>query len=86
MPTHNKIITIPFGQPFIEGLAAYLYEQFILGGHDLRRVAVVFGGRRPQLFLHQALAKRIKKTFYPPSYLTIDEWMATIARTDSGKD
>lgn len=42
---------------------------------DLSRLAIVFGGRRPALFVKQALAQRMRKSFYPPRFFSIDEFM-----------
>lgn len=76
----SKVITIPFTDDFIERLADYLYREHALKGRDLRRVVLVFGGSRPALFLKRALAKRIKTAFFPPAFLTIDEWMKHIVK------
>jgi hypothetical protein len=51
---------------------------------DLGRIAVVFGGRRPQLFLKRILAKRLGGEYLPPRFFTIDEWMAEIVRSRTG--
>ncbi len=74
----SKIITVPFTEDFIDHLADYIHQNYILKGIDLRKLAVIFGGRRPALFLKRALAARSKKVFYPPTFFTIDEWMAHI--------
>jgi ATP-dependent helicase/nuclease subunit B len=74
----SKIITIPFTEDFIEHLADYIHQEYIVKGKDLRQVAIVFGGQRPFLFLKRALARRIKGVFYPPKFFTIDEWMKHI--------
>jgi len=79
----NKIITIPFTQPFIERLADHIYEEYVSKGKDLRRLGVVFGGRRPALFLKRALAKRVKGVFYPPKIFTIDELMNEITQAQN---
>ncbi|MBF0490312.1 MAG: PD-(D/E)XK nuclease family protein [Candidatus Omnitrophica bacterium] len=77
----SKIITIPFTDDFIERLADYIHEEYILKGKDLRQVAIVFGGHRPYLFLKRALARRCKAVFYPPKFFSIDEWMKHIVQT-----
>ncbi len=71
----NKIITYSFCEPFIDRLADYLEENYIKKGKDLGRVAIVFGGKRPSLFTKRELARRIKKSFYPPRFFTIDEFV-----------
>ncbi len=77
----SKIVTVPFTEDFIEHLADYIYEEYLLKGKDLRQVALVFGGHRPFLFLKKALAQRVKGSFYPPKFFTIDEWMKHIVQS-----
>jgi len=73
----ENVLVYDLGENVIERLADY-----IIGNagtpHDFSRIACVFGGRRPALFLRKALAKRIKKSFYPPSVFTIDDFMEYI--------
>jgi len=78
----SKIITIPFTEDFIERLADYIDQEYLKKGKDLRKVALVFGGQRPYLFLKRALAKRMKKAFYPPVFFTIDQWMTNIVNSN----
>ena len=54
---------------------AIMYEH----GRDLSRLCLVFGGRRPELFIKKDLARRIGKAFLPPRFFTIDEWMSYVA-------
>jgi ATP-dependent helicase/nuclease subunit B len=74
----SKIITIPFTEPFIERLADHIQATYAVDSKDLRRLGIVFGGRRPALFLKRALARRIKGVFYPPRIFTIDEFMGQV--------
>ncbi|MBN1869165.1 MAG: PD-(D/E)XK nuclease family protein [Candidatus Omnitrophica bacterium] len=71
----NNIITYSFCESFKDRLVGYIREQYIEKGRDLSRLAVVFGGRRPALFLKRDLANVLKKGFYPPRFFTIDEFM-----------
>ena len=71
----NKIITYSFCESFRTKLVDHIQEQYIGRGKDLSRLAIVFGGRRPALFLKRDLAKRLRKSFYPPRFFTIDEFM-----------
>ncbi len=70
------IVTFSFADNFLDRLTEHIHREYVLPGKDLRRLAVVFGGHRPTLFLKRALAKRLKACFYPPRFFTIDEWMA----------
>ena len=67
------------GENSIENLGDFLLTNFDKEGHDFSKVACIFGGRRPHLFLRRNLAKKIKKPFYPPASFTIDEFMVYIA-------
>ena len=71
----SKVITYSFCESFIDRLVDYIEESYLKKGQDLSRLAVVFGGRRPVLFLNRALAKRTGKSFYPPNFFTIDEFV-----------
>lgn len=46
---------------------------------DLSRIAIVFGGHRPALFVKRALSQKIGKAFYPPQFFSIDEFMGYVA-------
>ncbi len=75
----SKIITIPFTEPFLPHVVDYIYHHYMTHGKDLSRLAVIFGGRRPSLFIKKDLAKRIGSSYIPPKFFTIDEWMAFVA-------
>ncbi len=76
----NTIITIPLHEHFIPRIADYLQERYIAQGKDLSRVCIVFGGRRPALFLQKEMAARLKKAIIPPVFFSIDEFMKRIAQ------
>src|SRR3989338_1809053 len=84
----NQLITIPFTERFLDHVAAYIEREYIVPGKDMRRLAVVFGGHRPSLFLKRMLADQIKGPFIPPRFLTMDELvtMITDGQAGSGKD
>ena len=72
----SKIITYSFCESFKDRLVDFIRTQYIDQGRDLSRLAVVFGGRRPALFLKRELAGIVQKSFYPPVFFTIDEFVA----------
>ncbi|MEW5895187.1 MAG: PD-(D/E)XK nuclease family protein [Candidatus Omnitrophota bacterium] len=74
----SKIITYSFCDPFIDRFADDLERDYLKTGSDLSRIAIVFGGRRPALFVKRQLAQKIKKAFYPPGFFSIDEFMSHI--------
>ena len=71
----SRIFTYSFCEPFLDRLADHIEENYLKKGNDLSRLAVAFGGRRPTLFLNRELSKRIGKSFYPPRFFTIDEFV-----------
>jgi ATP-dependent helicase/nuclease subunit B len=75
----SKIITVPFTEDFLPHVVEYLYGHYVEGGRDLSRLCLVFGGRRPSLFIKRDLARRIGKSYIPPRFFTIDEWMGYVA-------
>lgn len=75
----DKVIAYSFGENFIEKAADYLLDNYCKGGYDLSRVACVFEGKRPALFLCKKLSEKIKKPFLPPKIYSIDEFIEYIA-------
>lgn len=69
-----RIITYPLSDNLIENIADILHREYIAAGRDPGRVAVVFGGRRPALFMRKALSRRAGKGFNEPRFFTIDEF------------
>ncbi|MFA5119110.1 MAG: PD-(D/E)XK nuclease family protein [Candidatus Omnitrophota bacterium] len=71
----ERIVTYNLSEDLIEKLSCFIEDTYIAAGRDLSRVAVVFGGKRPALFLKRELSRRIKKGFAPPRFFSIDEFM-----------
>lgn len=71
----SRVITFSFKDNFIHRLVNYIEEHFLTGKDDLSHLAIIFGGRRPALFVQRALANRLGKSFFPPHFWTMDEWM-----------
>jgi hypothetical protein len=74
----NKILTYNFGEDFISNLADHIEENIIKKGRNMAKTAIIFGGKRPELFLKKELSKRIKNTYFPPQFFSIDEFMRYI--------
>lgn len=74
----NKILTYSFVDNYIEKLVDHIEENYLQKNADLSRLAIVFGGKRPALFVKRELARRLKKTFVPPKFFTIDEFISSI--------
>jgi ATP-dependent helicase/nuclease subunit B len=79
----SKIITVPFTENFLPHVVEYVYRYYVEHDKDLSRLCLVFGGRRPSLFIKRDLARRIGKAYVPPRFFTIDEWMSFVAFGDS---
>ena len=75
----SKIITVPFTEEFLPHVVEYLYRHYVEREQDLSRLCLVFGGRRPSLFIKRDLARRIDRAYIPPRFFTIDEWMGYVA-------
>ena len=75
MNMNSKILTFSLADHFIERLVDYIETEYIRQNKKLDRLAIVFGGKRPALFLKKELAKRLQTSFYPPQFFTIDEFM-----------
>jgi len=58
---------------FIENLSNFLIENF-KKNKDYNRIACIFGGKRPALFLYNFLAKKLK-SFIPPRVFSMDEFI-----------
>jgi hypothetical protein len=71
----GKVVTFDITENFIERLADYVDENFIEKGADISRFAFVFEGKRPSLFLKRAISKRTKKSYFPPKFFSIDEFV-----------
>ncbi len=78
----GKIKTVHFKDNFIKELALYLKSDFKLS-NDLSRTAVVFGGKRPALFLKRELAGMYKNSFIPPRFFSINEFMHHIVKKNN---
>ncbi|HBR14579.1 MAG TPA: hypothetical protein DD723_03415 [Candidatus Omnitrophica bacterium] len=72
----NPITTYSFCENFLDRLTEDLVKEYADKGRDLSRLAIVFGGKRPALFLNRALARRLGKNFFPPKFLTIDAFVS----------
>ncbi len=74
----GEVITFSFCDNFIKRLKEYIVEKYILEGRELNKLAIVFGGKRPSLFLKKYLAGYLGRSFSPPMFFTIDEFVSYI--------
>ncbi len=76
----GNIKTLDFGEDFIKELVDYIDEHYGKFGKDLSRLAIVFGGKRPSLFVKRQLSQRMAASFYPPKFFSMDEFIGFVAR------
>jgi len=74
----DKIITYNLAEDFIGNLVDFTENNFLKQGKDISRVAFIFGGKRPALFLKKEFSKKIKKGFFPPQFFSMDEFIEYI--------
>ena len=71
----DRATAIPLSENFIQNLADFIDENFLKKEKDISRMAFVFGGRRPALFLKKELSRRLKKSFFAPKFFSMDEFV-----------
>ncbi len=71
----EKAVTYNLKDNFIEKLTDFIEENYINKGADLSRLALVFPGKRPALFMRRALSRRTKKGFIPPRFFPINGFL-----------
>jgi len=71
----TKTITLNINQDFIKKLADYLETNYLKKNKDISKIALVFEGKRPSLFLRKELSARMGKSYFPPASFSIDEFM-----------
>ncbi|MDD5348340.1 MAG: PD-(D/E)XK nuclease family protein [Candidatus Omnitrophica bacterium] len=74
----SNIIGFGFQEKFIERMAGLVAAEFLDRGYSPRRLAFVFGGRRPALFMKHHLARIIGKGFVSPVFFSMDEFIDRI--------
>jgi CRISPR/Cas system-associated exonuclease Cas4 (RecB family) len=71
----DKVITYNFNENFIDKLAAFLVDNFSNSKNDFSKVGIVFGGKRPALFLKRQLALKTNSSYFSPQFFSIDEFV-----------
>ncbi len=78
----DRIISCGLQDNFIGKLADFVEENYARKGRDIGRLAFVFGGRRPALFLKRELARRSGKAYFPPRFFSIDEFVEYVVEKE----
>ncbi|MCM8793952.1 MAG: hypothetical protein NC898_05780, partial [Candidatus Omnitrophica bacterium] len=71
----NRVFTYNLGDNFLLRITEFVEENYLRKGKEINKLAFVFGGKRPGLFLKRELAKRIKKGFIAPKIFSMDEFV-----------
>jgi CRISPR/Cas system-associated exonuclease Cas4 (RecB family) len=79
----EQVISIALNDDYIRRLTDILQEDFIQKNIPLEKVAVVFGGKRPALFLKRELSRRINGAYFSPAFFSMDEFVKELVRRKS---
>lgn len=72
----KKVYSIPFGVDFLKELSGFILNDC----HRLPDTAIVFAGKRPSLYMKQALSEKMATPAYSPVFFSIEEFIDHIAR------
>jgi ATP-dependent helicase/nuclease subunit B len=72
----KKVSSIPFGADFLDTLHQFIVQD----GKELSKLAIVFAGKRPSLYLKKLFSKGSEKPIYSPQFFSIEEFIDFIAR------
>ena len=75
----GRVVTVDFTKSFIAELAGYISREYISVRRPMTRLAVVFGGKRPVLFLKRELARRHGQVLELPFFFAIDDLVDLVA-------
>lgn len=78
-----EVIIFDLTQDFIQELGSFIHERYVGQGKDLSRLAVVFGGKRPALFLKRELSRRLKQAYVPPQFFSMDEFVEYLTHREN---
>ncbi len=71
----KKIYSYNLEDNLIAKLADFVQEQYLSKGKDLSRLAFVFGGKRPAMFLKKEIGQRCKSSYFSPRFFSIVEFV-----------
>jgi len=80
----DRSVSFGFNLDYISSLAGMIEKECSAGSPRLSGMAFVFGGRRPELFLKKELSSRIKKSFIPPKFFSMEEFVDFILSRGGG--
>ncbi|MFC1668019.1 PD-(D/E)XK nuclease family protein [Chlamydiota bacterium] len=74
----DNIVTYNLSDSFLERLVDFVDTEYLKTGKDISRVAFIFGGKRPQLFMRKLLSERIGREFFSPGFFSINTFIEYI--------
>ncbi|MDD5668704.1 MAG: hypothetical protein PHE58_01555, partial [Candidatus Omnitrophica bacterium] len=80
----KTFITCNLNENFVQRLVGLIEDEYINQGLDMSGLSLVFGGKRPALFVKKELSRRIKKSFIPPRFFSMDEFMRFAVERSGG--
>jgi len=80
-----KAINLDLGSDIIQEAADYICENFASKQKNFSRVACVFGGRRPALFLRRAIGAKLKSGFVPPQIFSMDDFVDYLTKAKNSR-
>ncbi len=79
----ESVFTYNFNDNFINKAVNFILNNYFSKERDYSKIACIFGGRRPALFLHKNMAECIGKSFIPPRFFSIDDFIDYIIEGDN---
>jgi len=79
----GEVTSIALSDDYIRRLTEILQKDFIGKNIPLEKVALVFGGKRPSLFLRRELSRQINTAYFPPAVFSMDEFIKEVVRRKS---
>jgi len=64
----QRVITYCLSDNLVEKLLELVSNYYLSMEDDISRLAFVFGGKRPGLFLKKAISERMRCGYFPPAF------------------
>ncbi len=71
-----KHFSYALSEDIIEEIADYIVNNYRIEDYD--KIYVIFSGKRPSLFLKKKLAEKLKKSYFSPNILSIEDFIYEI--------
>src|SRR5271157_1661132 len=74
----EQIMNFAMNENIVRNIADYIFKEYLEKDKDLGKIAFIFGGKRPSVFLKRELARRARKGFISPKFLSMNEFIKYI--------